>query len=293
MINIVGVRFKENGKTYYFDPRGLELAQGDYCVVETARGTECGEVVLAPRPVEDHEVVQPLKPVLRIADAADHRQMERNRTREKRAAEVFAEKVRKHGLEMSLVDVEYTFDGSKILFFFTAEGRVDFRELVKDLASVFKTRIELRQIGVRDECKMMGGIGMCGRPFCCSQFLNDFSRVTIKSAKDQGLPLNPVKISGVCGILMCCLNYEQQTYEELGKKIPKVGTPVETPAGRGTVVETAVLTGTVKVRYPAEDGTFTFETLSAKDVRPLKTAKAPREEKAAKDQKTTKEPIEQ
>ena len=245
MINIVGVRFKDNGKTYYFDPCGLPLKQGDFCVVETARGAECGEVSLAPRAVQEGDVVQPLKPVLRVADAADHRQMERNRAREKRAAEIFAEKVKKHKLEMSLVDVEYTFDGNKILFFFTAEGRVDFRELVKDLACVFKTRIELRQIGVRDECKMMGGIGMCGRPFCCSQFLHDFDRVTIKSAKDQGLPLNPVKISGVCGILMCCLNYEQETYEELSKKLPKVGNHVESPKGKGQVAELSVLTGKV------------------------------------------------
>ncbi len=263
MTNIVGVRFKDNGKTYYFDPKGFELKQGDFCVVETARGTECGEVVLAPKAVEDHEVVQPLKPVLRIADAADHRQMEKNRAREKRAAEVFHEKVRKHKLDMSLVDVEYTFDANKIIFFFTAEGRVDFRELVKDLASVFKTRIELRQIGVRDECKMMGGIGMCGRPFCCNQFLNDFSRVTIKSAKDQGLPLNPVKISGVCGILMCCLNYEQETYEYLNKQLPKVGSTVDTPSGKGQVAETAALTGMVKVRFPQEDGSFSFETFKA------------------------------
>lgn len=267
MTNIVGVRFKDNGKTYYFDPKGFELKQGDFCVVETARGTECGEVVLAPKAVEDHEVVQPLKPVLRIADAADHRQMEKNRAREKRAAEVFHEKVRKHKLDMSLVDVEYTFDANKIIFFFTAEGRVDFRELVKDLASVFKTRIELRQIGVRDECKMMGGIGMCGRPFCCNQFLNDFSRVTIKSAKDQGLPLNPVKISGVCGILMCCLNYEQETYEYLNKQLPKVGSTVDTPSGKGQVAETAALTGMVKVRFPQEDGSFSFETFKADELK--------------------------
>jgi len=289
LTNIVGVRFKDNGKSYYFDPCSLELKMGDFCVVETARGTECGEVVMAPHTVEDHEVVQPLKPVLRIADAADHRQMEKNQEREKRAADIFHEKVKKHQLDMSLVDVEYTFDGSKILFFFTAEGRVDFRELVKDLASVFKTRIELRQIGVRDECKMMGGIGMCGRPFCCSQFLNDFSRVTIKSAKDQGLPLNPVKISGVCGILMCCLNYEQETYEELGKKVPRVGTQVETPSGRGSVVETAVLTGSVKVRIPAEDGSYTFETLSAAEVRPVKSARPIKEERPKKEQKTAVE----
>lgn len=285
MTNIVGIRFKENGKTYYFDPKDLALKQGDFCVVETARGTECGEVVLAPKAVEDREVVQPLKPVLRVADAADHRQMERNREREKKAAAVFHEKVEKHGLEMSLVDVEYTFDGSKIIFFFTAEGRVDFRELVKDLASVFKTRIELRQIGVRDECKMMGGIGMCGRPFCCSQFLNDFSRVTIKSAKDQGLPLNPVKISGVCGILMCCLNYEQETYEHLNKQLPKVGSSIDTPNGKGIVAETAALAGTVKVRYPQEDGSVTFETYKAAELKgakhpqphPKKAAKTPAE----------------
>ncbi|MBR6794455.1 MAG: stage 0 sporulation family protein [Clostridia bacterium] len=291
MIDIVGVRFKENGKTYYFDPRGLQLKQGDFCVVETARGTECGEVSLAPRSVEDGDVVQPLKPVLRIADAADHRQMEKNRAREKRAAEVFAEKVKKHKLEMSLVDVEYTFDGSKILFFFTAEGRVDFRDLVKDLASVFKTRIELRQIGVRDECKMMGGIGMCGRPFCYSQFLSDFSRVTIKSAKDQGLPLNPVKISGVCGILMCCLNYEQETYEEMAKKLPKVGNHVDSPKGKGVVAELSVLTSKVKVKYTAEDGTVTFETYDARDLqwqRPPRPATPEKKQKAPKSQKEQK-----
>lgn len=287
MTNIVGVRFKGNGKIYYFDPCGLELKLGDYCVVETARGMECGEVALASRAVEDGDVVQPLKPVLRIADAADHRQMERNRAREKRAAEVFAEKAKKHKLEMSLVDVEYTFDGSKILFFFTAEGRVDFRDLVKDLAAVFKTRIELRQIGVRDECKMMGGIGMCGRPFCCNQFLSDFSRVTIKSAKDQGLSLNPVKISGVCGILMCCLNYEQATYEELSKKLPKTGTQVETPGGKGTVTELSVLTGKVKVRFTSEDGTVTFETYDAQDVRSLR---APRSEGGERKSKAAKGP---
>ena len=269
MTKIVGIRFKDNGKTYYFDPRSLELKQGDYCVVETARGTECGEVVLPPRTVADDDVVQPLKPVLRVADAADHRQMEKNRAKEKRASEVFLEKVRKHKLEMSLVDVEYTFDGSKILFFFTAEGRVDFRELVKDLASVFKTRIELRQIGVRDECKMMGGIGMCGRPLCCNQFLTDFSRVSIKSAKDQGLPLNPVKISGVCGILMCCLNYEQATYEELNKKMPRVGSQIETPNGRGVVAETAPLTGKIKVKFTNEEGSVTFDTFLAEDLKRL------------------------
>ncbi|MBQ8600694.1 MAG: stage 0 sporulation family protein [Clostridia bacterium] len=288
MTNIVGVRFKENGKIYYFDPKGLDLKQGDYCVVETARGTECGEVSLAPRTVEDHEVVQPLKPVLRVADAADHRQMEKNRAREKRAAEVFVEKGKKHKLEMSLVDVEYAFDGSKIIFFFTAEGRVDFRELVKDLASVFKTRIELRQIGVRDECKMMGGIGMCGRPFCCSQFLNDFSRVTIKSAKDQGLPLNPVKISGVCGILMCCLNYEESTYQELNKNLPKVGAQVETPNGKGAVAEVATLTGKIKVKFTDAEGNVTFDTFDSKDLK-YQRPQLPRKEGKKKE----KEPIQQ
>ena len=288
MTNIVGIRFKENGKIYYFDPKGLSLKQGDYCVVETARGTECGEVSIAPRQVQDYEVVQPLKPVLRIADAADHRQMEKNRAKERRAAEIFEEKGKKHQLEMSLVDVEYAFDGSKIIFYFTAEGRVDFRELVKDLASVFKTRIELRQIGVRDECKMMGGLGMCGRPFCCSQFLNDFSRVTIKSAKDQGLPLNPVKISGVCGILMCCLNYEEETYQELSKTLPKVNAAVETPKGRGVVVETAILTGKVKVRFSDEEGNVSFDTFDAKE---LKFQRPPRPMKDAK--KKEKEAVEQ
>ncbi len=290
MTNIVGVRFKDNGKTYYFDPRNLDLKVGDYCVVETARGNECGEVTIGTKAVPDQDVVQPLKPVLRVADAADHRQMERNRAREKRAAEVFAEKAAKHQLEMSLVDVEYSFDGSKILFFFTAEGRVDFRELVKDLASVFKTRIELRQIGVRDECKMMGGIGMCGRPFCCNQFLTNFDRVTIKSAKDQGLPLNPVKISGVCGILMCCLNYEQSTYEELGKNMPKVGSTVETPDGKGTVAEVAVLAGKVKVKFTAEDGTITFNNYDAAALRSRRADRPAREDRKKKGDKAVKEP---
>ncbi len=285
MTNIVGVRFKDNGKTYYFDPRNFDLKAGDYCVVETARGNECGEVTIGVKAVPDQDVVQPLKPVLRVADAADHRQMERNRAREKKAAEVFAEKAAKHQLEMSLVDVEYSFDGSKILFFFTAEGRVDFRELVKDLASVFKTRIELRQIGVRDECKMMGGIGMCGRPFCCNQFLNNFDRVTIKSAKDQGLPLNPVKISGVCGILMCCLNYEQKTYEELSKGLPKVGSHIDTPDGRGQVAEVAVLAGKIKVKFTAEDGTVTFGNYDAAVLKPRRADRSAGSEKKKKGEK--------
>lgn len=267
MTKIVGVRFKENGKTYYFDPRDLPLKAGDHCIVETARGTECGEVSIPPRRAEEYETPQPLKKVLRLADEEDLRQMEKKRAREKHAAEVFQQKAAKHGLEMSLVEVEYAFDGSKILFFFTAEGRVDFRDLVKDLASAFKTRIELRQIGVRDECKMMGGIGMCGRPLCCHEFLNNFSRVSIKSAKDQGLPLNPVKISGLCGILMCCLNYEQPTYEYLNKKLPSVGSTVKTPDGRGTVAEVATITGMVKVKFTNEEGETSFSLYPADELK--------------------------
>ncbi|HIU36381.1 MAG TPA: stage 0 sporulation family protein [Candidatus Fimenecus excrementigallinarum] len=248
MAQVVGIRFKDSGKVYSFDPGELFFQKGDHAVVETARGAECGEVALGNHEVPDEEVVKPLKRVLRAATTEDLQTVERNREREKKAFSVCEEKIRAHKLDMKLVDVEYTFDGSKILFYFTADGRVDFRSLVKDLASTFHTRIELRQIGVRDESKMIGGFGICGRPFCCSTFLNDFHPVSIKMAKEQGLSLNPGKISGTCGRLMCCLKYEQAAYDHLLRHTPKVGAVVETREGRGVVIDNNLLTGMLKIR---------------------------------------------
>ena len=248
MAEVVGIRFKEVGKVYYFDPDGMQFKKGDRAVVETARGVECGEIAMENREVDDNEIVKPLKRIVRPANENDLRVVRENRAKEQKAFSICEEKIRAHNLDMKLVDVEYTFDGSKILFYFTADGRVDFRELVKDLAGVFRTRIELRQIGVRDESKMVGGFGMCGRPFCCSTFLGDFQPVSIKMAKEQGLSLNPVKISGTCGRLMCCLKYEQEAYEHLLRHTPKVGAIVETREGRGTVVENNLLTGMLKIR---------------------------------------------
>lgn len=221
MTEIVSVRFKDAGKVYYFDPNGLKVRIGDNVIVETARGVECATVAAANRFVEDDSLVSPLKPILRIATAEDKATLEKNKQKEREAYEICVKKIEDHGLDMSLSEVEYAFDGSKIIFFFTADGRVDFRELVKDLASTFHTRIELRQIGVRDEAKMLGGLGICGRPFCCSTFLNDFHSVSIKMAKEQGLSLSPGKISGTCGRLMCCLQYEENSYEYLNKITPK------------------------------------------------------------------------
>lgn len=248
MAEVVGIRFKEVGKVYYFDPDGMQFKKGDRAVVETARGVECGEIAMENREVDDSEIVKPLKRIVRPANENDLRAVHENREKEKKAFAICEEKIRAHHLDMKLVDVEYTFDGGKILFYFTADGRVDFRELVKDLAGVFRTRIELRQIGVRDESKMVGGFGMCGRPFCCSTFLGDFQPVSIKMAKEQGLSLNPVKISGTCGRLMCCLKYEQEAYEHLLRHTPKVGAVVDTREGRGTVVENNLLTGMLKIR---------------------------------------------
>ena len=260
MALIVGVRFKTVGKVYYFDPDGLELPLGQKVIVETARGIECGEVALEPRELEGEEFTHPLKKVMRIATRADLQQVEENREKQKKAFAIAQEKIEKHGLDMTLIDVEYTFDGNKILFYFTAEGRIDFRELVKDMASVFRTRIELRQIGVRDEAKLLGGLGVCGRPFCCATFLDEFQPVSIKMAKEQGLSLNPTKISGTCGRLMCCLKYEQEAYEDLMRTTPKVGSLVETPEGRGIVTDVNLLTGRLSVRldqFPdAAPGTF-------------------------------------
>lgn len=247
MAMTVGVRFRNNGKVYDFDPKDLILLPGEMVVVETARGVECGEVVRANRETPTAEGKQ-IKPVLRKATPEDRRRVEENAAKEREAMRICQERIASNGLEMKLVDAEYSFDNSKILFNFTAEGRVDFRNLVKELAGVFHTRIELHQIGVRDEAKKLGGLGICGRPFCCAQFLRDFQPVSIKMAKEQGLSLNPTKISGSCGRLMCCLKYEQSTYEELWKLCPKVGATVMTPEGRGVVTESSVLKGQIKVR---------------------------------------------
>lgn len=255
MTEVIGVRFKKVGKIYYFSPNGEQLPLGEHVIVETARGIECGEVAITNRMIEDDSVVKPLKTVIRVATDADMKTIAENAEKEKKAFKLCAEKIEKHKLDMKLVDVEYTFDNNKILFYFTADGRVDFRDLVKDLASVFKTRIELRQIGVRDEAKMLGGLGICGRPFCCSSFLGEFQPVSIKMAKEQNLSLNPTKISGTCGRLMCCLKYEQNAYEELIRITPCVGSYVSTSEGKGVVVETSLLTGLLKVRLDkASDG---------------------------------------
>lgn len=251
MAMIIGVRFKEVGKVYYFDPKDIQFEENERVIVETARGVECGEIAIANKEVPDEEIVHPLKSVIRKATPEDLKTLEANKKKEIHAFNVCLDKIEKHKLDMKLVEVEYTFDGGKILFYFTADGRVDFRELVKDLASVFRTRIELRQIGVRDEAKMLGGLGMCGRPFCCSSFMGEFQPVSIKMAKEQGLSLNPVKISGTCGRLMCCLKYEQDSYEHLLRVTPKVGAIVETDEGKGTVIENNLLTGELKVRLDA------------------------------------------
>ena len=248
MAEVIGVRFKEVGKIYYFDPDGNTLKKGDRVIVETVRGIECGEVTMENREVDDEQIVKPLKKLIRSATPDDLETLEKNKKKEKEAFDICEQKIESFALEMNLVDVECTFDGSKILFYFTADGRIDFRELVKSLASVFRTRIELRQIGVRDEAKMLGGLGVCGRPFCCKTFLGDFQPVAIKMAKEQGLSLNPTKISGTCGRLMCCLKYEQDGYEYLLKVTPKVGARVDTKEGKGTVVECNLLSGILKVQ---------------------------------------------
>ena len=252
MKKVISVRFKENGKSYYFDPAGADIKTGEYVIVETARGIECGEVVQGVREIADAAVPKALKPITRMADSVDIRRMRQNREDEKRAYRTCQECIARHGLEMKLVEAEYTLDRSKIMFYFTADGRVDFRELVKDLAGIFHTRIELRQIGVRDESKMIGGLGICGQPFCCSRFLKDFQPVSIKMAKEQGLSLNPSKISGSCGRLMCCLAYEQKSYEYLNSITPQAGSIVRTPDGEGTVIEVNVVAGTLKVRSNVE-----------------------------------------
>lgn len=273
MAEVIGVRFKNVGKVYYFDPDGNKLKKGEWVIVETARGIECGEIAMENRQVDDSSIVQPLKPLIRIATPEDLKKVEENQKKEKTAFSICLKKIAVHKLEMKLVDVEYTFDNSKILFYFTADGRVDFRELVKDLASVFRTRIELRQIGVRDEAKMVGGLGICGRPFCCSTFLGGFQPVSIKMAKEQGLSLNPVKISGICGRLMCCLKYEQETYADLARTTPGINSIVMTPKGRGTVTDHNLITDTVYVKLDSspEAGSPAFRTSEVKVLKGTKT----------------------
>ena len=254
MTRVIGVRFRTAGKIYYFDPSRFEIKKGDHVIVETARGVEYGTVVGGIREVEDSKVVQPLKPVLRIANERDDEQEAANKVKEKDAFRICQEKITKHGLDMKLIDAEYTFDNNKVLFYFTADGRIDFRELVKDLASVFKTRIELRQVGVRDETKMLGGIGICGRPLCCSTYLSEFIPVSIKMAKEQNLSLNPTKISGICGRLMCCLKNEQEAYEYLNSNLPNVGETVKTFDGlKGEVKSVNVLRQKVKIVIEQND----------------------------------------
>lgn len=249
MIKVVGVRFKKAGKIYYFDPTDLNVEKGNYVVVETARGIEFGECVIGIKEVREEDIVAPLKTVIRIASQEDIDKHFDNKAKEEEAFNICFNKIQEHKLTMKLIDVEYTFDNNKVIFYFTADGRVDFRELVKDLATIFKTRIELRQIGVRDEAKMLGGLGPCGRPMCCSSFLGDFTSVSIKMAKEQNLSLNPTKISGICGRLMCCLNYEQSTYEDIRKRMPQVGSIVKTEEGTGEVISNNTVKETVRVKY--------------------------------------------
>ncbi len=248
MVTVVGVRFKKAGKIYYFDPEGVETIKGDFVIVETARGIEFGEVVVGPKEVSESDIVAPLKKVIRVVTEEDKLRHQENQQKEKEALEICLEKIKEHALEMKLIDVEYTFDNNKVIFYFTADGRVDFRELVKDLAAIFKTRIELRQIGVRDEAKMIGGIGPCGKALCCSSWLGDFEPVSIKMAKDQNLSLNPAKISGICGRLFCCLKYEHNLYQQIIDKIPGIGAIVQTIDGEGTVIESNVLLEQVKIK---------------------------------------------
>ena len=276
MITIIGVRFRNVGKVYYFSPRELDICVGDHVIVETARGVEYGFVVLGPKEVDDSKVIQPLKEVIRIATPKDDAREESNRKKEKEAFEICQKKIRAHNLEMKLIDAEYTFDNNKMLFYFTADGRIDFRELVKDLAAVFKTRIELRQIGVRDETKILGGIGICGRPLCCHTYLSEFAPVSIKMAKEQNLSLNPTKISGVCGRLMCCLKNEEETYEYLNSRLPAVNDTVTTEDGlKGEVHSVNVLRQTVKVVVEVGDE----KEIREYDVKQLKFKPRRRKEK--------------
>lgn len=274
MAQIIGVRFKKVGKVYYFDPCGIQTEIGQHVIVETARGVEYGEVALANRDVAEGEVVKPLKKLIRVATNSDAKVVETNQKRAKEAFHICEQKIAEHQLDMKLVSVEYTFDLNKVLFYFTADGRVDFRELVKDLASVFRTRIELRQIGVRDEAKVLGGLGICGRPLCCASFLDDFQPVSINMAKQQNLSLNPTKISGTCGRLMCCLKYEQEAYEELSRVTPRLESTVQTPDGVGVVISTSMLRGTCVVQL--EDDPDTPRTYRCADCQVLQAGRRPR-----------------
>lgn len=289
MAEVIGVRFKEVGKVYYFDPKDIELKTGDMVIVETARGIECGQVAIPNKNVDDEEIIHPLKPLIRKATDNDIAHVEENKKRQKEAFKICEKKIAEHNLKMNLVEVEYTFDNNKILFYFTADGRVDFRNLVKDLASVFRTRIELRQIGVRDEAKMLGGLGVCGRPFCCHSFLGDFQPVSIKMAKEQGLSLSPVKISGTCGRLMCCLKYEQNAYTDLLKHTPKVGAIVKTPNGKGLVVENNLIAGTLKVKLDSAPEDAAPTAFTVKDVRILKDGYIKMDKKEIEDLKHLEE----
>lgn len=280
MVKIVGVRFRNAGKVYYFDPKNYKLKAGDHVIVETARGVEYGTVIGGIKEVPEEKIIPPLKSVIRAATQEDDAKAQRNRVREKEALRICGEKIRKHGLEMKLIDAEYTFDNNKVLFYFTADGRIDFRELVKDLAAVFKMRIELRQIGVRDETKILGGIGICGRVLCCNSFLSEFAPVSIKMAKEQNLSLNPTKISGVCGRLMCCLKNEEDTYEYLNSRLPGIGDPVTTVDGlKGEVQSVNVLRQRVKVLVDADDE----KELQEYDVKDLKFKPRRRKEKGGRD----------
>ena len=270
MAEVIGVRFKQVGKIYYFDPKNIQLKTGDMVVVETARGIECGKVAIQNKDVPDEEILHPLKPLIRKATNNDMLHISENKKREREAFKTCEKKIAEHNLNMNLVDVEYTFDNNKILFYFTADHRVDFRALVKDLAGIFRTRIELRQIGVRDEAKMLGGLGVCGRPFCCHSFMGDFQPVSIKMAKEQGLSLSPVKISGTCGRLMCCLKYEQEAYTDLLKRTPKVGAIVKTPDGKGLVVENNLISGILKVRLDSAPEGVAPAVYNVKQVKLLK-----------------------
>lgn len=286
MVKVIGVRFRQAGKIYYFSPGKLKIRTGDHVIVETARGLEYGYVVIGDKEVDDSKVVQPLKPVLRMATEQDTRQAEENKEKEKEAFKICLEKIRKHKLEMKLIDVEYTFDNNKVLFYFTADGRIDFRELVKDLAAVFRTRIELRQIGVRDETKIRGGLGICGRPLCCSTYLTEFAAVSIKMAKEQNLSLNPTKISGVCGRLMCCLTNEEETYEVLNSQLPSVGDTVTTSDElTGVVQSLSVLRGLVKVVVNLEDDEKEIREYKATDLkfRPRRKKKNPKKDGDSKE----------
>ena len=286
MIKVIGVRFRKAGKVYFFDPAGMEIKTGDHVIVETARGIEFGHVVLGNREVEDKKVVQPLKPVIRMATRADEEVERKNKEKEKEAFKICLEKIKKHDLQMKLIDAEYTFDNNKVLFYFTADGRIDFRELVKDLAAVFKTRIELRQIGVRDETKIMGGVGICGRALCCHSYLSEFIPVSIKMAKEQNLSLNPTKISGVCGRLMCCLTNEEETYEVLNSQLPSVGDMVTTSDGlTGVVQSLSVLRGLVKVVVNLEDDEKEIREYKATDLkfRPRRKKKNPKKDGDSKE----------